>query len=337
MIIIKDEYQKKVFELVEKHAKYQKVMLIYDNNVSNIKISEIYNEIKEICIFNKCEHSQLNNEIFNGYKMLVFMCSSDSFLKINANIDEFLNVFCSTDGNIFPFLISSTNKINNKNNYVISNKNVLDVSMMASLIFNKFFNMVKNLNYIDLGAVEKNIYLEDVELEQSINIEKVNENDEFVDVDILKQCELDYKLLPLVDMVLIDAFLIVFQAIKQQQLSLVDIYKSCKEDYDKVDKFYALFENENFPSVVKLNFSFLTGLLLKYKSKIKDCLDVVELEECEIQHVLTKVKEYCKKHTKFVKKPHSAECGKGVELIDTTGKKLKELFNQLLRKMKSSF
>lgn len=55
-----------------------------------------------------------------------------------------------------------------------------------------------------------------------------------------------------------------------------------------------------------------------------------EMIFCKSEDDFDNFKEYCKKHTKFVKKPHSAECGKGVELIDTTGKKLKELFNQLL-------
>ena len=268
MIVIKDEYYNKVFELVEKHAKYQKVMLIYDDSVSNIITSEIYNKIKEICIFNQCKDSELNNEIFNGYKMLVFVCSSDSFLNLNVNIDEFLNVFCSTDGNVFPFLINLNNKVNKNENYIITNKNVLDVSMMSSLIFNKFFNLIKNLNCIDLGLADRNFCIDDIELEQTFKLENINENDEFVDLDILRKCALNYKSLPVIDMILIDAFLVVFQGIKQQQLSLVDIYKSCREDYDKVDKFYALFENENFSSVVKLNFSFLTGLLLKYKSFI---------------------------------------------------------------------
>ena len=300
MIVIKDEYYNKVFELVEKHAKYQKVMLIYDDSVSNIITSEIYNKIKEICIFNQCKDSELNNEIFNGYKMLVFVCSSDSFLNLNVNIDEFLNVFCSTDGNVFPFLINLNNKVNKNENYIITNKNVLDVSMMSSLIFNKFFNLIKNLNCIDLGLADRNFCIDDIELEQTFKLENINENDEFVDLDILRKCALNYKSLPVIDMILIDAFLVVFQGIKQQQLSLVDIYKSCKEDYDKVDKFYALFENENFSSVVKLNFSFLTGLLLKYKSKIKDCLDVVELGENEIQDVIIKVKDYCKNNNSIL-------------------------------------
>ena len=300
MIVVKDEYYNKVFELVDKYAKYQKVMLIYDDSVSNIITSEIYNKIKEICIFNQCKQSELNNEIFNGYKMLVFVCSSDSFLNLNVNIDEFMNVFCSTDGNVFPFLINSNNKLNKNENYIITNKNVLDVSMMASLIFNKFFNLINNLNCIDLGLADRNFCIEDIELEQTFKLENINDNDEFIDLDILRKCELNYKSLPVIDMILIDAFLVVFQGIKQQQLSLVDIYKSCKEDYDKVDKFYAMFENENFSSVVKLNFSFLTGLLLKYKSKIKDCLDVVELDEDEIQDVIIKVKNYCKNNNSIL-------------------------------------
>ena len=40
--------------------------------------------------------------------------------------------------------------------------------------------------------------------------------------------------------------------------------------------------------------------------------------------------EFCKIHEKIVVKPDSASCGKGVEIIDTTEKNLKELYEELL-------
>ena len=39
-------------KIVQQKAKFQKVMLIFDESVSNIEISEIYNEIKEFCVYN---------------------------------------------------------------------------------------------------------------------------------------------------------------------------------------------------------------------------------------------------------------------------------------------
>ena len=48
-----------------------------------------------------------------------------------------------------------------------------------------------------------------------------------------------------------------------------------------------------------------------------------------------KFENYCLKHPIFVKKPHSAECGKGVELIDTTKKDLYKLFRSLVMENKS--
>ena len=288
MTILRGECNQHIYDVVEKYAKYQKVMLVFDEGVSCLKTTEVYNFIKDICIFNQCNCSELNDEIFNGYKLLVFICSTDSFLKIKIKIDEFLNVFCPTDCNVLPFLVDTNNRINNSNNFVIVEKNVIDVSMVSSLIFNKFFNMMKNLNTVDFDCVDKGVFLEDLNFDVLPQFENLDENDEFIDVDILRKCSLNYKLLPVVDIILIDAFLIVFQAVKQQQLSLVDVYKSCREDYDKVDRFYAMINNENFASVIKLNFSFLTGLLVKYKSKIKDCLDVVELCDEEVESVLFK-------------------------------------------------
>lgn len=43
-----------------------------------------------------------------------------------------------------------------------------------------------------------------------------------------------------------------------------------------------------------------------------------------------KFKKFCSKHPIFVKKPSSSECGNGVELIDTNGKKLYEIFRSLV-------
>ena len=39
--------------------------------------------------------------------------------------------------------------------------------------------------------------------------------------------------------------------------------------------------------------------------------------------------KFCKKHSKFIAKPTKESCGKGVELIDTKNKDLKELYNEL--------
>ena len=54
MKICNDEFYKEIKNIVQTKAKYQKVMLLYDENVSSIDIAKIYNSIKELCIYNQC-------------------------------------------------------------------------------------------------------------------------------------------------------------------------------------------------------------------------------------------------------------------------------------------
>lgn len=45
---------------------------------------------------------------------------------------------------------------------------------------------------------------------------------------------------------------------------------------------------------------------------------------------LTDFQKFCKKHTVIVVKPNSESCGKGVEIIDTKGQKVADLYNTLM-------
>ena len=69
------------------YAKYQKVMLLYDDSVSNIQIQEVYHSIKGICVYNQSEIASLDkNEIFNGYKLIIYFCSVDGFFNFYFDI-----------------------------------------------------------------------------------------------------------------------------------------------------------------------------------------------------------------------------------------------------------
>ena len=50
MKICNDNPIKEIKNIVQEKAKYQKVMVLFDENVSNIETQAIYQEIKDICI-----------------------------------------------------------------------------------------------------------------------------------------------------------------------------------------------------------------------------------------------------------------------------------------------
>ena len=52
MKICNDNPIKEIKNIVQEKAKYQKVMVLFDENVSNIETQSIYQEIKDICIYN---------------------------------------------------------------------------------------------------------------------------------------------------------------------------------------------------------------------------------------------------------------------------------------------
>ena len=61
-----------VKKIILQKAKFQKVMLLFDDSVSNFEIAEIYNEIKEFCVYNQSNISSLKeDEIFDGYRFFI--------------------------------------------------------------------------------------------------------------------------------------------------------------------------------------------------------------------------------------------------------------------------
>ena len=106
MNIRNDDFIFGIKDIIERRSKYQKVMLIYDNNITNADILEIYDKIKELCIFNKLNidtERDRFDEIFDGYRTIIFFCSANSFLNINVDRTEFINIYVPIDSHVLPF------------------------------------------------------------------------------------------------------------------------------------------------------------------------------------------------------------------------------------------
>lgn len=288
MQILKQNFNLK--EIILKHAKFQKVLLCYDESVSSLNVAKIYNEIKELCIFNKMEIDKFNTqEIYDGYKLIIFYCSANNFLKLNINLTEFVNVFIPTDADILPFFLNENFMLNDNDNYLFLPTNQLDINIVFSVYFNKFYNYLKDLLLKQESEITFDFNLNEITQLKTLELLKQN-NLEFIDVKILNKTGLDYCNLPTVDILLLLAFLLLVCCVHENRLCLVDIYKSMKDNYQQIDKFYSLANNCVFNQLVNVNFISLKNVLTTTINKLKNFFTFKEIEP----EIFEKLKNFCK-------------------------------------------
>lgn len=284
-----------IANIVQSKAKYQKVMLLYDNSVTNEEIAKVYDVIKDLCIFNKL-NVQIQNldEIYNGYRLLIFLCSADVFATLKINRDEFINIYFPTDERVLPFFLNDENVLSKQNDYILMPKGV-DIAILSSLYFNRFYNHIKDLIYFQSSDTQFDFTPTEITQHSVIDaLNSVGSDFEFKDIEIIKQSKIDYRQLPLVDYMLITAFELIIDAVKSQTLMLVDVYKAVKDDYKLVDKFYAYYNNNCLLNLINLNYQCLKRICEKSKEKIVEYLTMQNVDESEIGQVLEKIKEYSK-------------------------------------------
>lgn len=298
---IKDnDILKNLRDIIDAKSKYQKVMLLYDDNVSNLDIANIFDTIKEVCIFNKLnintEQERLN-EVNDGYRTIIYLCSTESFLNLKFDRNEFVNIYLPIDNAILPYFLDKTYRIEKRiNDYLLLNKRIVDISLVFSVFFNKFYNYIKNLMYFQNSSIEFNFEINELSSLNSIDIiNKIEKDFEFIDIKIIAECEIDYQFLPVVDYLIITAFSLLIRSVHNHTLSMVDIYKSVKEDYALVEKFYAMADNELFINLINLNFNCINSFCKKCRVGILDRVSVCEeFNETSIKEILVKLKDYFK-------------------------------------------
>lgn len=295
MDIINYNQQKKLRAIVEEKAKYQKVMLLFDNTASEKEINEIYELIKDLCIFNKAEISNVSNEIYNGYRLLIYLCSANSYLMVKFQTEEFVNVFLPTDATILPFCLQDY-KVNNLNGYLILPEKAIDINVMPSVAFNSFYSYLKNLINQQQGYEELNFFSYQnlsPNVLQILNL--INSQTEFIDLQILTECGIEYNHLPIVDYLLISAFSVWIEGVKNRCLSMVDVYKVAKDDSNLIDKFYAISTNILTHRMISLNVNCLNTIIEKTKLIVLESLQLIELPTTqEIEQIIDKIKHYAK-------------------------------------------
>ena len=286
---------KEIRKIVEAKAKFQKVMLCFDSNVSNVEIGEIYSCIKDICIYNQTDIKNNLEEIYNGYRLIIYFCSATSLLNCKVNKEEFVNVYLPKENEFLPCFLNKDNYVDESESYLICDNSKVDIAMMASIQFNLFFNYLKDVvsrNKNSFNFNELNLSLNNNSEFEIMN--KIKSDSFFVDVDILSKSKIDYNCLIFVDLILVDAFLLLLANIKNGMNMIVDIYKAAKDDCNLIEKFYKLYNNDSFKNYIVLNFNSLYNQCVRARNKILEFSKFFDVENCNINEIVECVKVYSK-------------------------------------------
>ncbi len=293
MEIIKHDFLSNLKQIVEIKAKYQKVMLVYDDLASSVQISDIYEKIKDICIFNKMHTQKFDlTELNDGYKLIIFLLSADSYLRLGMTPNEFVNIFIPLSENVLPFYVDENYNLIKKNDYILLNSNLADICIETSVLFNELFEYFNNLI---LGKTNKIVFDGAKEITQnSLFSLLTTENLFFLDLKIIKTYNIPLSKLPLVDFMLISALKVMIEGVLGNNLTLVDCYKAFKDDEKLIEKFYALTLNNIFIEIIKLNKLTIKNTLNKIDEHIGNIIWSFDVSEKEFEDILFKLKSFLK-------------------------------------------
>ncbi len=296
MEIINFNYLNELKRIVSERARYQKVMLLFDNSIANSELLDIYNSIKEECIFNKLNiENDSMDEVNDGYKLIIYKCQIDSFLKLEFDRRDYVNVYMPSDNYFLPYFLDIDSILNESNDYLFIPNGIIDTLILPSVYFNRF---QKNIEELSCDRIDKESFsfaLSEVNQQTLLKVLSHERELMFLDIDIIKKCDLPYRYLSLVDYVLISAYLVMLRAIKTHNISMVDTYKVAKENMSLIDKFYAMSENDILSRIIRLNINKLDILLFRTKSEILEYIDT-DFALAHLDEVIMKVKEYIKRN-----------------------------------------
>lgn len=281
--------------IVYAKARYQKVMLLTDENSSVDLVAKIYQEVKDFCIFNKCNITKLDNEIFNGYRIVIYLVSAQNYLNCNINKSEFINVIIAQQTSLLPYFLDKSCGIEKQENYLTLMHNGLDLNMLSSIYFNAFYNYFQNLTTGQSIDEFFSLAREEITQQNLFKVlERLDKNFVFLDMAIIKQSNVSLSSVGIMDLILINAFITLICNIKQQNLMLVDTYKAAREDMALTEKFYRQHFNQTFHQLVILNYNCLINFANKTKEKILEILSFSKQNKDDVNLLISEVKNYSK-------------------------------------------
>ena len=282
-------------KIVKENAKFQKVMILFDISSQNELVNTIFNEIKECCVVNKLKIEGEISEIYNGYKLLIIITSTNAFVKANIRVSEFYSIFLPTDEHILPYFLDETNSFNKKECTLFLKPSNLDVGVYTSIFFNRYYQFLFDLFYTQTSSIEFDFFIGDITQKNILNLlNNQNKKMNFIDIEIIKKTDIDIEDLCLVDYLLISTFNIVIGAIKHNAYELVDVYKSARENYALIDRYYTMANNELFTNLISLNFNKLNSASEKTKQSIFEFLKYFSISNEHIDEIIERVKNYSK-------------------------------------------
>lgn len=286
-----EEIKKIVLEI----AQYQKVMLLFDDDASQDLIFNIYQTVREFVVFNKANITNVTQEELNdGYKLVIYCCCADSYIKFEKDNSDCINIFCPSNEYVLPFLIQKGDLDYNEDFLILATKK-FDIKMLASVYFNLFFNHCNKLLFqqdLQINTIESGLQLNAQNL---LNfVVGLDKDFEFIDIKILKKCDLLYSDLFLIHVILLNAFISVINSIKDKNTMLVDVYKATQTHDEYIDKLYAMYFGGSFENLIKLNCENLLLFAEKTKRKIIELNEISLCSENWLEEVLNKIKAFSK-------------------------------------------
>ncbi|MGN0788189.1 MAG: hypothetical protein ACI4L6_03945 [Candidatus Onthoplasma sp.] len=294
MIVFYEDNLHIISSLIEKRAKFQKVMIVFDDFASSQQVEQLVEQIKKDCVFKSTHIKFFSDEIYDGYKAIIFLCTANSFLSLKYRRDEFVSIFVPQDRGILPFFIND-NKFFDSYDYLLLKTNNIDTNIVSSLVFNQVFSHIENL--LSFQETTKDVDFLSGEINTKNLVDKVQDCGDliFEDLNILKQQGIEYNNLPIVDLMIIDAIEVFTRACREKLLSMVDVFKIYKNDESCVDKFYAMSKNEGIVHILNMNHNCVISICEKAKEKILPCVDIQLTNRENLQNIFEKVKKYAKK------------------------------------------
>lgn len=297
MQVMIGDFETNILKIVENKAKYQKVMLIYDDSINNVYLDDFLRSFRNICIVNAMNINCIDEgELYNGYRLIIWLCEVDSFLTNNVKRNEFVNIYCCTSNTSLPYFINENNLFEKTNDFLLIRQESVDLNLLSSLYFNNFCNYFIRLVTAQQTKYNNTFFRKEITAKDLLlEMDKTQNNLKFYDIEILKSEKICVENLQLVELVIVDAILIFLNAMKNKELELVDFYKEIKHDERLIDKCYAYINNDILKNLINLNFFCIYNTCQETKTRILEVLQVSNAFKLDnVNSLVNKIKNYCK-------------------------------------------
>lgn len=286
-----------LISLVEKCAKYQKVLLVYSAQATDSKILDIYNAIKDSVIFNKVDSKLFTNDLVSdGYRMIIFLTTGIELTRFKYNTQDFINVYLPINNEVLPFYYI----MGDTEGYILFEERAIDLNIYSFLYFHGVLDYLSELkagnSKILLPAVNTNYSLESsLELLNNSNLSS------FVDLEFIVENDLEYSALSYIHIFILDGLMQFVTSVNNKELQMIDVYKYHGDDNEMIDRLYKIYSNYNYFKLLKLNFNQILNKIGETKRNIIFLIDNSNFSnELNYDDLMNKLKNFCSKKDELI-------------------------------------